>query len=384
MSGTATNNGIVYDPTTPDFAAPSHDIYRRLRDEAPVYVDPEQRFVAISRFADVLAATSDWATFSNTGKAERQYSKPTMNSVDPPRHTKLRALISRGFTPRRVQDMEQNVRTIARELLDRLPHTGRTDLIADYAALLPSMVMGKLVGIPEKLVPVCRELTDEFMHHTQPSDALGPATRSYEIFAELFDERRRNPKDDLLTALLNAEVDGQRLDEDDLLAFGWLLLVGGNDTTTNLIGNGFELFARHPEQRAQLRDDASTLANGVDEVLRYASPTHALPRTALRDVELHGITIPAGARVMLLWSAANLDEREFPDPERFDVHRRADRHLAFGHGTHYCLGAALAKLEARVAWDELLQRFPDYELIEEPRHFVSSTFYGWQALEIEC
>jgi cytochrome P450 family 130 len=113
-------------------------------------------------------------------------------------------------------------------------------------------------------------------------------------------------------------------------------------------------------------------------------PTHALPRTALRDVELHGITIPAGARVMLLWSAANLDEREFPDPERFDVHRRADRHLAFGHGTHYCLGAALAKLEARVAWDELLQRFPDYELIEEPRHFVSSTFYGWQALEIEC
>jgi cytochrome P450 len=372
-----------YEPSDPDFAAESHEIYRRLRDEHPVYADPRGRFYAISRFDDVLAATRDWETFSNTGKAEQQYSKPTMNSFDPPKHTQLRALISRGFTPRRVSDLEPSIRALARTLLDNFVEQGKGDAIADYAALLPSMVMGKLIGIPDDVVPICRQLTDEFMHHTKPSDALEPATRSYEIFAELFEQRRRRPQDNLLTALLHAEIDGERLNDDELLAFGWLLLVGGNDTTTNLIGNGLELFARHRDQRAQMIDDPASIATAVDEVLRYAAPTHTLPRTAMRDVELHGCTIAAGSRVQLLWAAANLDEREFPDPERFDIHRRASRHLAFGHGVHYCLGASLAKLEALVAWDELLRRIPEYDLADEPRHFVSSTFYGWEALRIE-
>ena len=166
-------------------------------------------------------------------------------------------------------------------------------------------------------------LTDEFMHHTAPSDAARPAGRADEIFAELFDQRRREPRDDLLTALLAAEIDGERLGEDELLGFGWLLLVGGNDTTTNLIGNGLELFARHPDQRCRLAEDPARLGAAVEEVLRYASPTHSLPRTATRDVEMHGEVIRAGSRVLLLWQAANLDEREFSDPEHFDV----DRHV---------------------------------------------------------
>jgi cytochrome P450 family 130 len=236
-----------------------------------------------------------------------------MNSFDPPHHTQLRALISRGFTPRRVSDLEPSIRALARTLLDNFVEQGKGDAIADYAALLPSMVMGKLIGLPDDVVPICRQLTDEFMHHTQPSDALEPATRSYEIFAELFEQRRRQPQDDLLTALLHAEIDGARLNDDELLAFGWLLLVGGNDTTTNLIGNGLELFARHRDQRAQMIDDPASIATAVDEMLRYAAPTHTLPRTAMRDVELHGCTIAAGSRVQLLWAAANLDEREFPD-----------------------------------------------------------------------
>jgi cytochrome P450 len=374
---------FTYDPIDPSFADNAHAVYRRLRDEFPVWADPAGRFHALSRFADVLAATNDWATYSSTGKLEAQYTKPTMNSFDPPRHTQLRALIARGFTPRRVSDLESQIRAIATSLLDAFVPNGRADLIAQYAALLPSMVMGRLIGLPEELIPVCRELTDEFMHHTDPSDALGPAGRAYEIFAEVYEARRNKPQDDLLTALLNAEIDGERLTQDELLAFGWLLLVGGNDTTTNLIGNGLELFARYPEERAQLIKDPELIGPAVDEVLRFASPTHSLPRTATRDVELHGCTIPAGARVNLLWASANLDEREFPDPERFDIFRRPARHLALGHGVHYCLGASLAKLEAQIAWDELLRRIPDYELVETPQHFVSSTFYGWKALHVE-
>ena len=371
---------FLYDPTDPTFAGRSHDVYRRLRDEFPVWADPAGRFHALSRYADVLAATRDWETFSSTGKLEATYAKPTMNSFDPPRHTQLRALISRAFTPRRISDLEPQIRSIAVSLLEAFVPEGRADAIAQYASLLPSMVIGRLIGLPDELVPVCRELTDEHMRHTDPSQAVGPTQRAYAIFAPLYEERRRSPRDDLLTALIQAEIDGERLTEDELLAFGWLLLVGGNDTTTNLIGNGLELFARDPDTRRQLVEDPTLIGIAVEEVLRYASPTFSLPRTAMRDVEVHGVTIPAGARVNLLWSSANLDEREFPDPERFDIHRNPTRHLALGHGVHYCLGAALAKLEARIAWHELLSRIPEYEIVEEPRHFVSSTFYGWETL----
>ena len=376
------NGTVLYDPAAPGFATRSAEIYRTMRDELPVYRDPLDRFWALSRFDDVRSATLDWETYSSTGKLEAKVAKATMNSFDPPRHTQLRALISRGFTPRRVNDLEADIRTIARRLIDDFAGAGRCDAVAQYAALLPSMVIGKLIGLPDELVPVCRELTDHFMRHTSPEDGREYPWRSYEIFEELYDQRRREPRDDLLTALLHAEIDGQKLTQDDLLAFGWLLLVGGNDTTTNLIGNGLELLARHPDQRHELADAPSLIPDAVDEVLRIASPTHALPRTATRDITSEHGEIPQGARVLLLWSAANLDEREFPDPERFDIRRRAPRHLALGHGVHYCLGASLARLEARIAWEELLGRFPDYELTEPPEHFISSTFYGWEALHL--
>lgn len=372
----------LYDPTDATFASRAADVYRRLRDDHPVYADPSGRFYALSRFRDVLDAASDWQTYSSTGKLEHRYIKVTMNSLDPPRHTQMRALIARGFTPRRVSDLAPIIRTVARELLDAMVGEGRADAIAQYAALLPSAVMGKLIGIPDELVPVCRSLTDAFMHHTSPADARVPAAQAYDIFADLLDERRRQPQDDLLTALLDADIDGDKLSDDELLGFGWLLLVGGNDTTTNLIGNGLELLARHPPQRQQAIDDPTLLDAAVDEVLRVAAPTHALARTARHEVTLHGCTIPAGSRVLLLWAAANLDDREFVNPECFDINRRRLRHLAFGHGVHYCLGAPLAKLEARIAWEELLGRIPDYRVVAEPQHFVSATFYGWEALAI--
>jgi cytochrome P450 len=373
---------FVYEPTEPGFADRSHEIYKRLRDEFPVWVDPKGRFHALSRYEDVLEATRDWQSFSSTGKLEQQYQKPTMNSFDPPQHTRLRSLISRAFTPRRVSELEPQIREIAAGLLDEMLTGDRADAIEQYAMLLPSMVIGRLIGLPDELVPVCRALTDAQMTLTEPSQIAGTVQKAYAIFAELYEERRRAPQDDLMSALLAAEIDGRRLTDDELQAFGWLLLVGGNDTTTNLIGNGIELFARHPDTRRELVDDPRLLGMAVEEVLRYASPTYSLPRTATRDFERHGRTIPAGARVHLLWHSANLDEREFPDPERFDIRRDAARHLALGHGVHYCMGASLAKLEARIAWEELLGRIPDYAVVEPPRHFVSSTFHGWEALQI--
>jgi cytochrome P450 len=374
---------VLYDPADPTFASRSQDIYRVLRDEHPVYADPGGRFYALSRFEDVRNACTDWETFSSVGKQESQFIKITMNSLDPPRHTAMRSLIARGFTPRRVADLEGAIRQIARDLIDGFRDTGRCDAIADYAAILPSVVMGRLIGLSDPDIALCRELTDEFMHQTQPDGQHGPAARSYEVFEALLEQRLSEPRDDLMSALLVAEINGVRLTQDELLGFGWLLLVGGNDTTTNLIGNGIELFARHPEQRRRLVDDPTLIADAVDEVLRIASPTHTLPRRTTRQATTPDGVIPVGSRVLLLWSAANLDDREFPEPERFDVTRRAPRHLALGHGVHYCMGASLAKLEARIAWEEWLAAMPEYTVTEPPLHFVSSTFYGWDALHVD-
>lgn len=370
----------LYDPADPAFSAEAVDRYRTMRDEQPLYRDPDGRFVALSRFEDVRAAATDWESFSNVGKQESPHVKPTMNSLDPPRHSKVRALISRGFTPRRVGDLEPFVRGVARELLEPIAARGGGDAIADYAAILPSVVMGRLIGLPDDMVPVCRELTDRFMKQIGAHTIDGPAVQSYEIFQELIDRRTDEPRDDLMSALIAAEVDGERLTNDELLGFGWLLLVGGNDTTTNLIGNSLELLARHVDQRQVLLDDPTLTGDAIDEVLRIASPTNSSPRMATREVETAHGTIDAGSRVLLLWRAANLDEREFADPTRFDVRRRPSRQLALGHGVHYCIGASLTKLEARVAVEEWLAAMPDYSLEQEPEHFVSSLFYGWESL----
>jgi cytochrome P450 len=370
----------LYDPATHSFAPRMHEVYRTMRDLHPVYRDPLDRFYAVTRFEDVRAAALDWATFSSASKLENQFLKPSMASFDPPRHDQLRGLVARGFTPRRVADLEPRIRQIATDLIAGFVEEGCCDAINDYALLLPSRVMGELIGIPEDLIPVLRELTDLNMRRTGPADAGAAAARAYDIFATLLEERRRRPASDLLTALLFAEVDGMRLSEDDLLGFCWLLLVGGNDTTTNLIGNGLELLYRHPDQRAQLVDDSSLLPAAIEEMLRIESPSQVQARDARRDGHLPNGDIPAGSRVLLIWGAANLDEREFPHPERFDIHRDARRHLALGHGPHFCMGAALARLEARVAFEEFLALIPIYDIEGEPERIVSSTFRGFESL----
>jgi len=366
---------FVYDPSRPDFQEHAHAIYRTLRMAHPVYHNSEAGFWALSRFEDVRAAAADPATFSSEGTDTSQGLLPMIQALDPPRHDALRQLVSKAFTARRMADMEPEIRRIARELIDGFAAKGETDLLAAFARHLPSRVIGAMLGVPHERRERFLEWT-EAMVEAQPgrsnAEAIRhPARRIYEEFARLLGERRAERHDDLISALLDAEIDGQRLGEDELLGFCFVLIVAGNDTTTNLIANGAVLLADHPDQRKLLADDPGRIPAAVEEMVRFEPPAQALPRVVRREVALHGATIPEGALVRLVWASANRDEREFPDPDRFDVTRSAPRHLGFGHGVHFCLGAHLARLEARVAFEELLARIPDYELAERPGWLTS-------------
>lgn len=372
---------FVYDPTTAQFQQEMHQVYRTLRDDHPAYQSPEGSY-ALSRFSDVWDAVHHPEIFSSNCDEASQL-MPQMIYMDPPRHTALRSLVSRAFTPRRVAQLEARIRQVAKDLLNEMAERGHCDLVHAFAAPLPSTIMAELIGVPEDHRESFRTWTEAFLEVTGAQDIAERATNIYSLFGQLLNDRRRAPADDLMSALIEAEVDGQRLSEEDLLGFCFLLLIAGNDTTTTLIGNGAELLARHPDQRAELVADSSLIPSAVEEMVRIESPTQALPRTANSRLELHGIEIPEGARVMLLWGAANLDEREFPDAERFDIHRSAPRHLGFGHGVHFCLGAPLARLEARVAFEELLARLPEYQITGTPERYVSNWARSWRLLPLE-
>lgn len=357
---------FVYDPYAPGFGARAVDTYRRLRDEHPVYRHPTRGFYALSRFEDVRAAANDPTTFSSENTSIAQGLLPTIQSLDPPRHDVLRRLVTLAFTPRRVAAMEPAVRQIARELVERFAGKGHCDLKRALAAELPSRVIGEMIGLPPERREDFLEWT-EAMVETPAEGSVAernrnPAASIYGAFAELLEQRRAERRDDLMSALLDAEVDGERLSQQDLLGFCFVLVVAGNDTTTNLIANGAVLLAHHPEVRARLVREPALLPGAIEEMLRLESPAQALPRLATRELTLHGVRIPRGAEVLLVWAAANRDEREFPDPDHFDIGRPIRRHLAFGQGIHFCLGANLARLEARVAFEELLARVPEYAL----------------------
>jgi cytochrome P450 family 130 len=375
-----TTDTFVYDPSTAEFQRDMHEVYRKMRDHHPLYAG--RGFYAISRFSDLWDAIHDPGTFSSDGVAEAAQLMPQMIYMDPPRHTDLRALVSRAFTPRRVAELEDRVRAVTRERIDAFLPAGRCDVVHDLAAPVPSTIMSGLIGVPPEHTEQFRAWTEAFLEVTGPGDIAERAGGIYGLFGELLAERRRAPCDDLMSALLDAEVDGQRLSEGDLLGFCFLLLIAGNDTTTSLIGNGVELLGRHPDQRARLVEDPALIPDAIEEMLRIEAPTQALPRTATCDTELCGVPIAAGSRVMLLFGAANLDEREFSAPETFDVLRRPARHLAFGHGIHFCLGAMLARLESRVVFEELLGRVGSYELADGAERYTSNWARAWKTLPI--
>jgi cytochrome P450 len=262
--------------------------------------------------------------------------------------------------------MEPRVRAIARELLDAFAAAGRADLVAQYARHIPSRVIGEMIGIPDERIPDFLHWTEAMVElpsgKTQAEAIANPAASIYAEFARLLDERRRARRDDLMSALIDARLDGAALTQEELLGFCFVLVVAGNDTTTNLIANGAVLLAEHPEQRRLLAQDPSLLEAAIEEMLRCEAPAQALPRRLLRDATLHGHALREGEQLFLLFGSANRDEREFEQADRFDVRRRIKRHLAFGQGIHFCLGKSLARLEARVAFEELLARAPEYEL----------------------
>ena len=361
---------FVYDPGRDDFQDRIYDVYTTLRDRHPVYRDEAHGFYALSRFDDVRAAANDPVTFSSEGHSMAVGLLPHIQMMDPPRHDRLRNLVNSVFTPRRVAAMERRVRAIARELLDAFASDGRCDLRSKYALQLPSRVIGEMIGVPpdrrERFVLWTEAMVASTEEQTRSEGAGGPAAKIYEEFAQILEERRRARRDDLVSALLDGEIDGERLTQEELLGFCFVLIVAGNDTTTNLIANGAALLAKNGDQRRLLLDDPARIPGAVEEILRLESPAQALPRLATRDVVLHGTTIPAGAEVKLVFGAANRDEREFDDPDRFDVTRVIKRHLAFGQGIHFCMGSNLARLEGRVALEELLARLPCYELEGEP------------------
>jgi cytochrome P450 family 130 len=379
---TATASTLVYDPSTAQFQDDIWDIYRRLRDEQPVYQDPGGGFYALSRFDDVWRAVNDWSAFSSV-VAEAQSLLPQMIYFDPPRHTAMRALVSRAFTPKRVAEVEGLTRHTARDLIDGFAARGGGDVQHEFAAVLPSVVIAKMIGVADDHIPAFRGWTESFLEIQGPEDFAEAATKIYELFSRLLSDRRREPRDDLMTALIGAEVDGQTLTDDELLGFCLLLILAGNDTTSSLIGTGLVLLTENPEQRELLRREPSRWNQAIEEINRVESPTQVLPRTTTEDVTLHDVMIPAGSRVMLIWGSANHDDREFPEPERFDVTRGITRHLAFGHGAHYCLGANLARLEARVAFEEWHARFPTYHLATPPSRIVSIWARAYREIPLE-
>jgi cytochrome P450 len=363
-----------FNPFDYEFHRNPYPTYAWLRDEAPVYENPALDFWALSRFDDVLAALHDPATYTSTHGVALEDEGPdgpagSMIHLDPPDHTAMRKLVSRRFTPRRIAELEPRVREWTRALVDALDGRTQFDVVTDYAALLPATVISTMLGIPTKEHEHVRVWTDQLLTReagtmSVPPDAGAAMMRLVDLSAQLMALRRDRPTDDILSLLVEVELDGEKLSDAQVIGFCILLISGGHETTAKLIANGIRLFASHPEQRDAVIAEPSLMAPAVEELLRFTSPTQYMTRTTTRPVQLHGITIPEGKQVALLLGSGNRDPREFDRPDEFDIHRGNPRILAFGHGAHVCLGAAVARLEARVALQEFLARYPHYTVDE--------------------
>jgi hypothetical protein len=365
---------LEFDPYSYAVHEDPYPVYKRLRDEAPAYWNERLGFWALSRHADVLAAFKEPLRFSSAGGVSLERSSQVDPSavaffiaMDPPRHDKYRNLVSKAFTPRRVAELEGRIRMLTNQYIDRFLDARRCDFIRDFSAKLPMDVVSEMLGVPSDDRDTLREWADLVLHREPgmseiPAAGIAASGNLLQYFAKLVAERRRLPGDDLTSALLVAELDGERLTDQNVMAFLFLMIIAGNETTTKLVGNALYWLWRNPEQRALLRANLDLVPRWVEETLRYDNSTQMLARTLTADVTLHGRTMHAGEKVLLLVGAANRDERVFEDPDRYDLQRDHTESLAFGKGTHFCLGASLARLEGRVALEAVQRRFPDFEL----------------------
>jgi cytochrome P450 len=393
----------IYDPSVTDLYWDPFDVtidadpyatWRRLRDEAPLYRNDRYGFWALSRFADVEAAHRDPATFSSGHgtvleiMTERPMSTGQMIFLDPPEHTRLRSLVSRAFTPRRMARLEDRIRELCHTLLDAQAGAATFDYVADFGALLPAMVIASLLGVPDADQERVRHLIDTMFHIEPGVGMVNDTSLQARIGLHLYlvdqiEDRRRTPRDDMLSDLVAAEItdpDGtvRRLTVTEGAEFANLLVSAGTETVTRLLGWAAVVLDAHPDQRAELAADPGLIGGAVEELLRYEAPSPVQGRWVTTDVELHGHVLPAGSKVLLLTGSAGRDERKYPDADRFDVHRRFDHHVSFGYGVHYCLGAALARMEGRIALEETLARHPSWAVDHErARRLHTSTVRGW-------
>jgi cytochrome P450 len=364
--------------------------YAQLREHAPVYRHEELDFWAITRHADVYAAGRDPGTFSSSHGVSLELWSPEARqrssfiAMDPPEHTQFRGLISRAFTPRRIAELEPRIREITRGYLARaLDQRDGFDFIADFAESIPADVISELVGVPAADRPQILRWSNESLRREEgstgiPEVAVSAIVQLMGYYGELIADRRAHPGDDMLSALIAAEIDGQRLADTDIRAVLLLLGIAGNESTTKILGNAWWQAARHPDQRELAF--SGRIQEWVEETLRYDSSGQMTARLVTRDVDLHGVTVPAGARMLLVFAAANHDPDVFPNPESFDLTRDTSRTLTFGTGPHFCLGAGLARLETRVVLEELAAAVhPDYQ-VGEPTRVHHANIRGFSRL----
>ncbi|WP_137148068.1 cytochrome P450 [Mycolicibacterium sp. CR10] len=390
---------LYYDPFDHAIDDDPYLVWQRMRQEAPLYYNDKYNFYALSRYSDVAQALPDWQTYrSGHGTtadilfAGIEVPPGILLFEDPPIHDLHRRLLSKVFTPRRMVAVEDLVREFCSSALDPLRDADGFDFVADLGAFMPMRTIGYLLGIPEEGQQQIRDLNDTLITVDADQGGSGDISptvfaQSIAMFADYIEWRSSHPSDDLMTELLNAEVeeqDGTRrpLERNEVLAYTAMIAGAGNETTARLIGFMGEQLALHPDQRHELAADPSLIPSAVEETLRYEAPSPVQARYVARDVELYGHTVSEGSYMLLLNGSANRDESHFPDPDRYDIHRTGG-HLSFGQGLHFCLGSALARLEARVAFEEVLKRWTDWDVdYGNANRARTSSVRGWARLPV--
>jgi cytochrome P450 len=382
-----TTQSLQWDPFDRTLHVDPYASWRHLRDHAPVYRNEQYDFYALSRYDDVLAASLDTATFSSAHGITLDQISPEVRAepnamimVDPPRHTSMRRMVNRTFTPRRISQLQDRVRTLTAAYLDPFVGSNGFDFVDDFSKKLPVLVISSLLGFPEEDHDNLREWSDAQLHRDEGSPELGAEGQAaleklLSYYGAQITLRRLDPRDDIVTDLINTEItepDGttRYLDDTELTVFIALVNVAGNETVARLLGWSALVLARFPEQRAKLVANPALIPNAIEELLRFEAPSPVQGRFTTKAASFHGIEIPKGSRVALLTGSAGRDEREYEDPDSFDVERENLRHVSFGHGVHFCLGAALARLESQIALQETLTRFPEWEVDTDNVDFV--------------
>ena len=395
---TATDSSdVYYDTYDVGINADPYPVYKRLREEAPVYYNDKHDFFAVSHYVDVEKGLLDAQTYiSGKGgiieliKADIEMPPGVIIFEDPPTHTIHRRLLSRAFTPRRVAELEPKIREFCAQSLDPLAEAERFDFIADLGAQMPMQVISMLLGIPESDQEAVRDHVDASLR-TEAGEPMQVKENfvTGAMFADYVDWRADHPSDDIMTELLNVEFTDEtdtvrKLTRNELLTYLEVLAGAGNETTTRLIGWTAKVLAEHPDQRAELVADPSLIPNAIEEILRYESPAPHVGRCVARqDLVVHGTEVPAGSVMLFLLGSANRDDRRFPDGDCFDIHRKDGRHLTFGNGIHLCMGAALARMEGVIALEEVLARFPHWDVdMDNARLSPTSTVRGWETLPV--